>query len=138
MRVAILMITHGDIGHSLLSTVTDTFEKLPLPIHLIAVSKNADPEQLIQALQQEIKSPDQGQGVLILTDIYGSTPANIANALFHPNKIEIVSGVNLPMLVRVMNYPQLSLHALAQKALSGGIDCIVMTTLQGTSSPHDH
>ena len=67
-----------------------------------------------------IEQLDQGDGVLILTDMYGSTPGNIACALGQNNRVAVVAGLNLPMLVRVLNYPQLDLHTLAEKAESGG------------------
>ena len=71
---------------------------------------------------------DHGQGVLILTDIYGSTPSNIACALSTKENVRIISGINLPMLIRVLNYPNLELDELVLKAISGGqegiMDCI--------------
>ncbi|HEX5638048.1 MAG TPA: PTS fructose transporter subunit IIA, partial [Gammaproteobacteria bacterium] len=74
---------------------------------------------------------DQGDGVLLLTDIFGGTPCNISQALHklaldHGNKIRLVAGVNLPMLVRVLNYVDLDLNELARKAASGGRDGIVL------------
>lgn len=63
-----------------------------------------------------------GDGVLILTDMYGSTPSNVANRLMAKDGIQIVSGINLPMLLRVLNYPELGLEELVQKAVSGGRD----------------
>lgn len=68
---------------------------------------------------------DQGQGILILTDMFGSTPSNIACAVSDRNDIRIVSGLNLPMLIRVLNYPSLSLEELELKAISGGQEGVV-------------
>ncbi|CAK0770012.1 hypothetical protein CCP3SC15_4060003 [Gammaproteobacteria bacterium] len=69
-------------------------------------------------------SLDQGDGVLVLTDMYGSTPSNIACRL-DSEKVRIVAGVNLPMLIRVLNYSYLSLEDLTNKAISGGRDGII-------------
>ena len=63
--------------------------------------------------------------MLVLTDMYGSTPSNIAVGLQREGRVDVVAGVNLPMLVRVLNYPFLDLATLAAKALSGGRDGIM-------------
>jgi PTS system ascorbate-specific IIA component len=63
---------------------------------------------------------DQGQGVLVLTDIFGSTPSNIAASLAEDGRIAVVAGLNLPMLVRVLNYPEDPLEGLTEKAIVGG------------------
>jgi PTS system ascorbate-specific IIA component len=66
--------------------------------------------------------------VLLLTDAYGSTPSNIATCLAgeQPARVEVVAGINLPMLVRIFNYPQLALSAMAQNAVEGGRRGIVI------------
>ena len=63
-----------------------------------------------------------GDGVLVLTDMFGSTPSNVASRLMARDGIQIVSGINLPMLLRVLNYPELGLEELVQKAVSGARD----------------
>ncbi len=71
---------------------------------------------------------NKSQGFLILTDLFGSTPSNIASRLQQfqeSDKIRIVAGLNLPMLIRVMNYPHLALDELTQKAVSGGKDGVI-------------
>ena len=97
MSVGLLIITHGHIGEHLLEQARRTCEKL-----------------------------DQGDGVLVLTDMFGSTPSNIANRLLGESTIQVVAGINLPMLVRVLNYPSLNLHKMVNKALSGGHDGILL------------
>ena len=74
---------------------------------------------------QTLHEIDQGDGTLILTDMYGSTPSNIACDTSERHDIRIVSGLNLPMLIRVLNYPHLSLNELEQKAITGGQDGVV-------------
>ena len=69
-----------------------------------------------------------GDGVLVLTDLYGSTPSNIACKLRRHGHVRVVSGVNLPMLIRVLNYPDLDLDSLKEKALSGGRDGVLSCT----------
>jgi PTS system ascorbate-specific IIA component len=78
--------------------------------------------------QQMIKELDQGQGVLILSDIYGATPCNIVCKLLEPGRVEGIAGVNLPMLVRALTYRHEKLETLVEKALSGGREGVIHFT----------
>lgn len=122
MSVSILIISHGEIGTALLNTVKTTMgSQLPLPVATVELQPDADPEVLIPRLKKVVAALDQGEGVLILTDLFGSTPSNIAQELKDDDHIRIVTGLNLPMLLRVMNYYQIhSLAELAEKARTGG------------------
>ncbi len=121
MTVSILIISHDEIGTALLNTVKQTFgSELPLSAATVELQPDADPEILIPKLKKVVKALDQGEGVLILTDLFGSTPSNVAQQIQDCKSIRVVSGLNLPMLIRVMNYPQLNLTQLAEKALTGG------------------
>ena len=128
MSVVILTITHGKVGHELLMTAKSMLgNKLPLKCETLSVSENCNPEKLLEKAQQICKQLNQGDGVLVLTDIFGSTPSNICNKLQKNTGIEIrvIAGLSLPMLIRVMNYPNLSLLELVEKALSGAHDGII-------------
>lgn len=121
MSVAVLIITHHEIGHALVNALMTTYgDSLPLPLETFEVKSDADPDQLLPRLYDIIHQLDKGQGVLILTDLFGSTPSNIAYELQKGTNIRVVTGLNLPMLIRVMNYPSLSLSELEEKALKGG------------------
>ena len=121
MSVSILIISHNEIGSALLNTVKQTFgSELPLPTATVELKADADPEDLIPKLKNVVKALDQGDGVLILTDLFGSTPSNVAQKIQDCKNIRIVSGLNLPMLIRVMNYAQLNLTELVEKARTGG------------------
>ena len=78
--------------------------------------------ELIDEIKVKIDELDQGSGVLVLSDLYGSTPSNIATQFHAPNKVSVVLGVNLPMLIRVFNYPKDDLQKVAAKAIAGGRD----------------
>lgn len=126
MSVAVLIISHHEIGNALVSALKTTYGNgLPLPLETFEVRSDQDPENLIPKLKQLIKKLNQGQGVLILTDLFGSTPSNIAHELRKETNIRIVTGLNLPMLIRVMNYPKLGIIQLAEKARKGGQDGII-------------
>ena len=121
MSVAVLIITHHEIGHALVNALKTTYgDGLPLSLETFEVRSDADPDKLLPQLGQIVKQLDQGEGVLILTDLFGSTPSNIAYELQKVTHIQIVTGLNLPMLIRVMNYPTLDLSELTEKALKGG------------------
>lgn len=119
MTVGILIITHGHIGTSLYDAVTSVIGSSPLPTQVLSVSLDSDPDDMVKTAKNIISEIDSGSGVLVLTDMYGSTPSNIACKLAN-GKVHVVAGINLPMLVRVMNYPNLDLTQLSQKAVSGG------------------
>ena len=90
--------------------------------------KGAVEQVWLPKAQALVKNLDSGQGVLVLSDIYGATPCNIVTKLLTPDETEGVAGVNLPMLVRVLNYRHEGLHSCIQKALSGGRDGVVHFT----------
>ncbi|KAF0190678.1 MAG: PTS system ascorbate-specific IIA component [Gammaproteobacteria bacterium] len=122
MTVGLLLITHGRIGAALLDAAAGVLGAQPLPAEAIAVFHDSDPEVIAADARQRIAALGKDGGVLVLTDMYGSTPSNIACRLGEAADVVVVTGVNLPMLVRVMNYPRLSLAQLATKAVSGGSD----------------
>ncbi len=117
--VGLLVITHNNVGGALFDAAISVLGSCPLPYKILPVSQNCDPEERFQQAQKHLEKLNQANGVLVITDMYGSTPSNIATKLAAEN-ITIVTGVNLPMLVRIMNYPKLSLDKLANKAVSAG------------------
>jgi PTS system mannose-specific IIA component len=126
MSVGLLIITHNQLGTSLLQTATTMLEICPLHAKALAVHNADDPDEVTKHARQLIDELDNGDGVLVLTDIYGSTPSNIAVRLLKNSQVMVVAGINLPMLIRVLNYPRLTLDELAHKALSGGRDGILL------------
>jgi len=125
MKVGLLIITHDGLGHALLETVTTTLGCCPLEVRLLSVSRNVDPDAQIAQARQLAREIDHGDGLLVLTDIYGSTPSNIACRLQDLPEVRVVAGINLPMLFRIFNYPELGLDAITEKALSGGRDGVI-------------
>ncbi len=128
MSIGLLIITHNRIGEALLDTAVTMIGGYPLQIKTIAVALNSNPEQITEQARELARELDQGEGVLVLTDMFGSTPSNIATSLLDQPHIMLVTGINLPMLVRVLNYSHLGLAELAQKATSGGHDGIIWSS----------
>ena len=130
MSVGLLIITHGRIGEQLLETAKSMLEICPLQTAYLIVSQSCDPDELVEQANEICNSLNQGDGVLVLTDMYGSTPSNVANRLLRKSRnIQVIAGINLPMLVRVLNYPSLNLHELVNKALTGGHDGVLLCEL---------
>jgi PTS system ascorbate-specific IIA component len=125
MSVGVLLITHGSVGAILLDTAHSILGSCPLPTAACAISLTDSATDIQSCLQQTWQRINQGDGVLILTDLYGATPSNLACQLLCCGQTRLVSGVNLPMLLRVLNYPTLGLDELAVKASSGGEEGIV-------------
>jgi PTS system ascorbate-specific IIA component len=125
MTVGILLICHNDIGAELIETATDMLERQPLSLAHIDVRQDDDPIDLLNTARRRVAELDGGDGVLVMTDMYGSTPSNIAHRLREQHHVQVISGVNLPMLVRALNYPRLSLADMTAKARSGGRDGII-------------
>ena len=120
MKVGILLVTHSDIGKQLLLTATSVFGKNPFQVELLSVDNYDQPNDVKELAEKYVKFLDNGAGVLVLTDIIGTTPSNIASSINH-DKIKVVAGLNLSMILNVFNYPEHSLDQLSIKALEGGI-----------------
>jgi PTS system ascorbate-specific IIA component len=121
MSVSLLIITHEGVGSVLLNAVKQTLgSELPLSVTTVELKIHTDPDLLSNKLKKVVEPLNQGEGLLILTDLFGSTPSNIARSIQGCKEMRIVTGLNLPMLIRVMNYPQLNLEQLAEKARTGG------------------
>ncbi|MFA4915148.1 MAG: PTS sugar transporter subunit IIA [Syntrophales bacterium] len=99
--IGVLITTHGDLGNELL-LATELIEGKPKQSVLcISVDKTKSAEDLKKKINVSIKKLDQGQGVLILTDLFGGTPSNISLSFLKEGKVEVVTGVNLPMLLKL-------------------------------------
>ncbi len=126
MSVGILIISHNGIGAAIYGTATFMIQNSPLNIKLLSADRGSDPDELLEVAKQLIRELDTRDGVLVLTDLLGSTPSNVAHRLHEYATVNIVTGLNLSMLIRVLNYPNLNLAELTDKAYSGGIDGVVM------------
>lgn len=131
MSFEIILITHRKIGEELLATAQEIFGyKLPVPCLAIEIYPNSQIEAVGSHLKFLVQEKVKQKEVLVLTDLCGATPCNLAQQLLPHDRIAVISGVNLPMLVKVLNYPTLALNAVVDKALSS-TDCIrVLTTAQ--------
>jgi PTS system mannose-specific IIA component len=123
--VGILIVSHGALGESLIHSVSHVLGKRPLYLRQLGVTVHDDPDALLPVAEDLIRFLDQGQGVLVFTDIFGATPSNIAMRLLVPGKVEGIAGVNLPMLIRAINYRDEPLASVLEKALTGATEGIL-------------
>ena len=123
--IGILVITHGTLGESLIHCASHVLNKRPPRLKQFGFTAQDDPLLLLPQARALVKELDDGNGVLILTDMYGGSPSNIAAKLLVPGRVEAVAGVNLPMLIRALTYRDRSLQVIVTKAMSGGCDGVV-------------
>jgi mannose PTS system EIIA component len=123
--IGVLIVTHGTIGESLLTSAGQILGGLPPLVATLGVSRNDDPDEVTLRARELLEGLDQGDGVLVLTDIFGATPGNTISRLLEDGRIEGVSGISLPMLLRVLTGRNGSLPASVRRALSGGAEGLV-------------
>jgi PTS system ascorbate-specific IIA component len=123
--IGILIVSHGAFGESLIHSASHVLGKRPLYVRQVGITVHDDPDALIPVAEDLIRFVDRGEGVLVLTDIYGATPSNVAARLLKPGRVEGIAGVNLPMLIRALTYREESLETVTAKALSGGTEGVI-------------
>ena len=127
MSVGVLLVTHEGVGGALAAAAKGVMCNLSLTVGVFEVPwQIGDREHHATALRLAVRQLDQGEGVLVLADIFGATPFNMA-CENNPGCVEIrVAGLNLPMLLRVLNYPEKNLRELAEAARDGGRAGVVL------------
>ncbi len=123
--IGILIIAHDTLPESLVKAVTHVLGARPPQFETLSVSASDDPLNLLPSARECVRSLDTGDGVLIFSDIYGATPCNLAAKLLVPGRVEVIAGVNLPMLVRAFTYRVKGMDTLITKAISGGCDGVL-------------
>ena len=123
--IGILIIAHGTLGESLVHCASHVLNKRPARLRQLGVTAQDDPLLLLPQARALVKELDAGSGVLILSDMYGGSPSNIASKLLVPGRVEGVAGVNLPMLIRALTYRDRPLATLVTKAVSGGCEGVL-------------
>jgi len=127
MSVALLLVTHSNIGTDMLRITSSIMNEKLYNVACIEVPMDADTENMKNKVANAMSTLSTENGILILTDSYGSTPCNIASDFTDGENTVLVSGLNLPMLIRTMNYRSLSLAELKDAAIEGGRQGIIST-----------
>ncbi len=120
MTIGVLLVSHESLGYTMLDISVKTLSVCPLATRVLSVPLDDDLDILAERAEKMVIELDSGDGVLVLTDLCGATPSNIACRLVRVANVMVVTGLNLPMLIRVLNYPELSLTEMAERAVDGG------------------
>ena len=123
--IGILLITHGSYGEALVQNACHVLNKRPALLNQLGVAAQDDPLDILPMAKLLLKEVDAGNGVLILTDILGATPSNLALKLLEPGHVEGVAGVNLPMLLRLLTHRDGDLDTLIRRAVGGAGDGVI-------------
>ncbi|MGJ7901557.1 PTS sugar transporter subunit IIA [Lysobacter sp. 1R34A] len=127
MSVGVLLITHSGIGSALVAVANRLLNPLPLRTEALEVPFDADPDALLPLASAALRRVDDGDGVLVLTDLYGASPSNLAARVSRlGTPVRRVSALNLPMLLRVMNYSELELDQLPAVASAGARNGVIL------------
>ena len=135
--VGILLITHDNLGETLLDIANSILGEKTRSIATLNVEQSMEIDFVVEKALITIEQIDNGKGVIILTDIIGATPFNIVRRLITPTKIESISGLNLPMLLRAITYQKSDLSDLLKKAEQGGKDGVLKIE-QGFSKSNEN
>lgn len=120
--IGILIIAHDTLPDSLVRTVTHVLGARPPQFDALSVAACDDPLDLVPIARKCVEGVDTGSGVLVVSDLYGASPCNLAVKLLDPPRIEGVAGASLPMLIRALTYRDRDMDTLVRKAISGARD----------------
>lgn len=124
--IGLFLITHGTLGESLIQCACHVLNRRPVQIAQLGVSAADDPLDALPVARSLMQTVDSGEGVIVLTDIFGATPSNIAQKLLKPGEVEAIAGANVPMLLRVLTYRDKNdIQTVITKAISGGCDGVL-------------
>jgi PTS system mannose-specific IIA component len=118
--IGLLIVTHCDLGKELVNAAEFIVGKLEA-VETVSINEASDSERILKMIEAKISALDQGEGVLILTDMFGGTPSNLSLSFLEKDSIEVLTGVNLPMIIAIaQNRNRLKLDELAEKAQEAG------------------
>ena len=120
----ILIVTHPEIGRSLYNTAKKILGNISADVNVVEVGYEVNPVDSLKQIIRTIACAHQSRATLILCDLIGATPFNVVNNINVERYVRIVAGLNLPMLLSVLNYPELSLDNMVEKEIASGTNAI--------------
>jgi PTS system mannose-specific IIA component len=114
--IGVVIVTHGQLGDALVDTAEIIFGSKPESIISVSINLTENVEKLRKKINTAIKFVDSNRGILILTDMFGGTPSNLSYSFLEEGRIEVLSGVNLPVLLKAINLRKkdMDLHQMAK------------------------
>jgi len=126
--IGLLIVTHCDLGKELMNAAEFIVGNIEAAA-TIPVVETTGSEGLRTAIAAKVSELDRGKGVIILTDMFGGTPSNLSLSFLKKEKVEVLTGVNLPMVIAIVQWrSSLSLTEIAEKALEAGRTGIALTS----------
>ncbi|WP_341677534.1 PTS fructose transporter subunit IIA [Niveibacterium sp. SC-1] len=124
--IGLFLVTHGTLGESLIQCACHVLNRRPQQLAQLGVSAADDPLDVLPTARALLATVDSGEGVIVMTDIFGATPSNIALKLLRPGVVEGISGANLPMLLRILTYRERNdIQTVVTRAIAGGCDGVM-------------
>lgn len=120
MMIGILLLTHAPLGRAFIAAASHVFRQQPERLEAIDVIADQSPAEVQQLAKQAAARLDDGSGVLVITDVMGGTPSNCTLPFCSDNRIQVIAGISLPMLLRALTYRHDTLDVVAEMALAGG------------------
>jgi PTS system ascorbate-specific IIA component len=117
--IGILVVSHEPLGTALIHCTRHIFGRMPPQLAALDVIPDEDPELALKAARELLARINDGSGVIVLTDLFGATPARIAARLAEPNRIVVIAGVNLPLLVKALTHRRGPPNQVAAMLLEG-------------------
>ncbi len=142
MSNCIFIIAHAPLASALRDCAMHVYPECASSVIALDVQAQAQPEDTLAQARQALADAHE-EGLLLLTDIFGATPANVAQKLVAGQNAKLIAGVNLPMLYRAVCYRQESLDALTARALTGGTQGVMQVAITApqvqkqTQTKHD-
>ena len=115
--IGILLVTHGEIGKSLVNCATHILDSSPASVDCLSINSNNNLDNYSNIISKKIQDLDTGNGVLIMTDIYGATPCNLLNKFTKKSEVAIITGINLPMLIKAISERKDNLGVLVKDSM---------------------
>lgn len=123
--VNIIVIAHSEIANSFAYCAEHILAKRIENLHILAVRKTEDADSILERAKELVSKFNDDRGILILADLFGATPCNIAQKLVQKGKVELITGLNLPMLIRAISYAKYDLATVCAKAFEGAVSGIM-------------
>lgn len=118
--VGILLMTHAPLGTAFMQAAAHVFRGMPERFEAIDVVADQNVDEVNRLAREAVQRLDDGSGVLVITDVMGGTPSNCCRQLGDPDKVAIIAGISLPMLLRAITYRSDVLDVVVEMALAGG------------------
>jgi mannose PTS system EIIA component len=133
--IGIMIVSHEPLGTALLHCTRHIFGRLPPQLAALDVIPDEDPALAERAGRELLERINDGSGAIVLTDLFGATPARVASRLAEPGRVEVIAGVNLPLLVKALTHRRGPLEEVAESLLRGVRESIVRIEHNGENDP---